>query len=184
GVQVPKDDLDNLQAKSKEGTLELKDPQELLGSILLDTFLDLGFLEYTNVTTGLSVLLTIGMGSLGGTIVGVMKWLLSLQHSPYSNDLLALETKFAPVEENTGVLESKFVEGGVVTVVLSNLVTCAVYLIEDLEVLGSIVKAIFKKTEPVDDMDNILLHYLKTMFEHHIKDNVWKSQQILTKVKN
>nr|GEZ83965.1 retrovirus-related Pol polyprotein from transposon TNT 1-94 [Tanacetum cinerariifolium] len=71
GVQVPEDDLDNLQAKSKEGTLEREDPQELLGSILLETFLDLGFLEYTNVTTGLSVLLTIGMGSLRGTIVGV-----------------------------------------------------------------------------------------------------------------
>nr|GFC83093.1 hypothetical protein [Tanacetum cinerariifolium] len=71
GVQVPEDDLDNLQAKSEEGTLELEDLQELLGSILLDTFLDLGFLKYTNVTTGLSVLLTIGMGSLGGTIVGV-----------------------------------------------------------------------------------------------------------------
>nr|GEW52644.1 hypothetical protein [Tanacetum cinerariifolium] len=60
-----------LQAKSEEGTLELEDPQELLGSILLDSFLDLGFLEYTNVTTGLSVLLSIGVGSLGGTIVGV-----------------------------------------------------------------------------------------------------------------
>nr|GEZ68332.1 retrovirus-related Pol polyprotein from transposon TNT 1-94 [Tanacetum cinerariifolium] len=62
-VQVPEDDLDNLQAISEEGTLELEDPQELLGSILLGTFLlsALVFLEYTNVTTGLSVLLTIGM---------------------------------------------------------------------------------------------------------------------------
>nr|GFB68930.1 hypothetical protein [Tanacetum cinerariifolium] len=68
--QVPEDNLDNLQAESEEGTLELEDPQELLGSILLETFLDLGFMEYTNVTTGLSVLLTIEMGSLGGTIVG------------------------------------------------------------------------------------------------------------------
>nr|GEX30685.1 hypothetical protein [Tanacetum cinerariifolium] len=31
GVQVPEDDFDNLQAKSEEGTLELEDPQELLG---------------------------------------------------------------------------------------------------------------------------------------------------------
>nr|GFA56533.1 hypothetical protein [Tanacetum cinerariifolium] len=59
------------ETESKEATLELEDPQELLDSNLLETFLDLGFLEYTNVTTGLSVLLTIGMGSLGGTIVGV-----------------------------------------------------------------------------------------------------------------
>nr|GFB97938.1 hypothetical protein [Tanacetum cinerariifolium]GFC02311.1 hypothetical protein [Tanacetum cinerariifolium] len=70
-VQVPEDDLDNLRAKSEEGTLELEDPQELLGSILLEIFLVLGFLDYTNVTTGLSVLLTIRMGFLGGTIVGV-----------------------------------------------------------------------------------------------------------------
>nr|GFC46232.1 hypothetical protein [Tanacetum cinerariifolium] len=71
GVQVPEDDLDDLHAEREEATLELEDPQELLGSNLLETFLDLGFLEYTNVTTGLSVLLTIGMGSLGGTKVGV-----------------------------------------------------------------------------------------------------------------
>nr|GEV66646.1 hypothetical protein [Tanacetum cinerariifolium] len=38
---------------------------------------------------------------------------------------------------------------------------------QDLEVLGSIVKARFKKTKPVDDMDNLLFQTLKTMFEHH-----------------
>nr|GEV50624.1 hypothetical protein [Tanacetum cinerariifolium] len=37
---------------------------------------------------------------------------------------------------------------------------------EDLEVLWSIVKARFKKTKPVADMDNILFQTLKTMFEH------------------
>ncbi|GKA68511.1 hypothetical protein Tco_0768428 [Tanacetum coccineum] len=42
---------------------------------------------------------------------------------------------------------------------------------EDLEVLWSIVKARFKKTEPVNYMDNLLLHHLKTMFEHHVEDN-------------
>nr|GEW81467.1 hypothetical protein [Tanacetum cinerariifolium] len=45
---------------------------------------------------------------------------------------------------------------------------------EDLEVLRSIVKERFKKTMPVDDMDNLLFQTLKTMFEHHIKDNIWK----------
>ncbi|GKF47874.1 hypothetical protein Tco_0141125 [Tanacetum coccineum] len=55
---------------------------------------------------------------------------------------------------------------------------------KDLEVLWSIVKAIFKKTETVDYMDNLLLHHLKTMFEHHVKDNVWKNQQGLVKVLN
>nr|GFB95828.1 hypothetical protein [Tanacetum cinerariifolium] len=195
--------------KSKEGTLELEDPQEFLGSILLETFLVLGFLEYTNVTTGLSMLLTIGMGSLEGTIVGVTilvkghtfttsvnilpvgfhMWPIDLNNFPvvfqtflfsgvfidldfllafteyiestthaswlseskqplheayfiskftfvtefitdevafksttlslfkldltFLSDPLALETKFTHVDENTGVLESKFVEFGV-----------------------------------------------------------------------
>nr|GFA74856.1 hypothetical protein [Tanacetum cinerariifolium] len=151
GVQVPEDDLNNLQAKSEEGTLELEDLQELLGSILIETLLDLGFLEYTNVTTGLFMLLTIRMGSLGGTIVGVAilvkghTFPTSVNIRPEAHfkseftfvtefitdevafesttlslfkldltvlsDPLALETKFTPVEENTCVLESKFVEG-------------------------------------------------------------------------
>ncbi|GJZ06938.1 hypothetical protein Tco_0540731 [Tanacetum coccineum] len=55
---------------------------------------------------------------------------------------------------------------------------------EDLEVLWSIVKARFKKTEPVNYMDTLLLHNLKTMFEHHVEDNVWKNQQGLVKVLN
>ncbi|GKE70926.1 hypothetical protein Tco_1528998 [Tanacetum coccineum] len=41
----------------------------------------------------------------------------------------------------------------------------------DLEVLWSIVKARFKKTEPVHYMDNFLLLNLKTMFEHHVEDS-------------
>ncbi|GJX55726.1 hypothetical protein Tco_0285623 [Tanacetum coccineum] len=55
---------------------------------------------------------------------------------------------------------------------------------EDLEVIWSIVKAIFKKTEPVNYMDNFLLLNLKTMFEYQVKDNVWKNQQGLVKVLN
>nr|GEV98320.1 hypothetical protein [Tanacetum cinerariifolium] len=43
---------------------------------------------------------------------------------------------------------------------------------EDLEVLWSIVKEIFKKTKPVDDMDNLLFQTLRTMFEHQIEDNI------------
>nr|GEW46606.1 putative ribonuclease H-like domain-containing protein [Tanacetum cinerariifolium] len=38
---------------------------------------------------------------------------------------------------------------------------------EDLEVLRNIVKERFKKTKPMDDMDNLLFQTLKTMFEHH-----------------
>ncbi|GJU58368.1 hypothetical protein Tco_1236134 [Tanacetum coccineum] len=55
---------------------------------------------------------------------------------------------------------------------------------EDLEVLWSIVKARFKKIEPVNYMDNFLLLNLKTMFEHHVEDNVKKNQQGLVKVLN
>nr|GEV08985.1 hypothetical protein [Tanacetum cinerariifolium]GEY33529.1 hypothetical protein [Tanacetum cinerariifolium] len=43
---------------------------------------------------------------------------------------------------------------------------------EDLEVLWRLVKARFEKIKPLDYMDNLLLHNLKTMFEHHVEDNV------------
>ncbi|GJS28626.1 hypothetical protein Tco_0489246 [Tanacetum coccineum] len=55
---------------------------------------------------------------------------------------------------------------------------------EDLEVLWSIVKERFKKIEPVNYMDTFLYLNLKTMFEHHLEDNVWKNQQGLVKVLN
>ncbi|GJX85323.1 hypothetical protein Tco_0336097 [Tanacetum coccineum] len=43
---------------------------------------------------------------------------------------------------------------------------------DDLEVLWRIVKARFKKTEPVDYMDTFLHLNLKTMFEHHVEDSI------------
>nr|GEU63795.1 hypothetical protein [Tanacetum cinerariifolium] len=55
---------------------------------------------------------------------------------------------------------------------------------EDLEVLWSIVIARFKKTNPVDGMDNMIFQTLKTMFEHHVEDNIWKYQQGTAKVLN
>ncbi|GKE57144.1 hypothetical protein Tco_1496329 [Tanacetum coccineum] len=55
---------------------------------------------------------------------------------------------------------------------------------EDIKVLWIIVKARFKKIEPVNYMDNFLLLNLKTMFEHHVEDSVWKNQQGLEKVLN
>ncbi|GJV44630.1 hypothetical protein Tco_1429166 [Tanacetum coccineum] len=55
---------------------------------------------------------------------------------------------------------------------------------EDLEVLWRIVKDRFKKTKAVDYMDTFLLLTLKTMFEHHVEDEVWKRQQGLVKVLN
>nr|GEU41400.1 hypothetical protein [Tanacetum cinerariifolium] len=41
---------------------------------------------------------------------------------------------------------------------------------EDLEVLWRLVKVRFEKVQPVDNMDSFLLHTLKIMFEHHVKD--------------
>ncbi|GJY41291.1 hypothetical protein Tco_0428561 [Tanacetum coccineum] len=55
---------------------------------------------------------------------------------------------------------------------------------EDLEVLWRIVKARFKKTKPVNYMDTFLHLNLKTMFEHHVEDSIWKNQQGLVKVLN
>ncbi|GJY82159.1 hypothetical protein Tco_0494910 [Tanacetum coccineum] len=52
------------------------------------------------------------------------------------------------------------------------------------QIISADVKARFKKTEPVNYMDNFLLLNLKTMFEYHVKDNVWKNQQGLVKVLN
>nr|GFA09091.1 hypothetical protein [Tanacetum cinerariifolium] len=55
---------------------------------------------------------------------------------------------------------------------------------EDLEVLRSIVKERFKKTKPVDDIKNLLFQTLKTMFEPHVEDIIWKYQQGAVKVNN
>nr|GFA78743.1 hypothetical protein [Tanacetum cinerariifolium] len=55
---------------------------------------------------------------------------------------------------------------------------------KDLEVLWRLVKTRFEKVQPLDHMDSFLMHNLKTMFKHHVEDNVWKNQQRLVKVKN
>nr|GEU45981.1 putative ribonuclease H-like domain-containing protein [Tanacetum cinerariifolium] len=55
---------------------------------------------------------------------------------------------------------------------------------EDLEVLRSIVKERLKKTKPVDIMKNLLFQTLKTMFEPHVKDIIWKYQQGAVNVNN
>nr|GEV56704.1 hypothetical protein [Tanacetum cinerariifolium] len=44
------------------------------------------------------------------------------------------------------------------------------------------VKDRFKKEKSIDDIDNLLFRSLKTMFEHHVEDNIWKYQQGLAKV--
>nr|GEW18111.1 reverse transcriptase domain-containing protein [Tanacetum cinerariifolium] len=55
---------------------------------------------------------------------------------------------------------------------------------EDLEVLRSIVKERFMKTNPVDNMENLLFQILKTMFEPHVEEIIWKYQQGAVKFNN
>ncbi|GKE89118.1 hypothetical protein Tco_1566593 [Tanacetum coccineum] len=48
---------------------------------------------------------------------------------------------------------------------------------EDLEDLYKLVKAKYKSTRPVKDLDLLLWGDLKTMFEPHVGDTVWRNQQ-------
>ncbi|GJW41709.1 hypothetical protein Tco_0067554 [Tanacetum coccineum] len=48
---------------------------------------------------------------------------------------------------------------------------------EDLEDLYKLVKAKYESTRPVKDLDLLLWGDLKTMFEPHVEDKVWKNQQ-------
>ncbi|GJV06909.1 hypothetical protein Tco_1344565 [Tanacetum coccineum] len=48
---------------------------------------------------------------------------------------------------------------------------------EDLETLYKLVKAKYKSTRPVEDLDLVLWNDLKTMFEPRVEDAVWRNQQ-------
>ncbi|GKA42898.1 hypothetical protein Tco_0735558 [Tanacetum coccineum] len=48
---------------------------------------------------------------------------------------------------------------------------------EDLEDLYKLVKAKYKSTRPVEDLDLVLWNDLKTMFEPHVEDEIRKLQQ-------
>ncbi|GKA96033.1 hypothetical protein Tco_0818128, partial [Tanacetum coccineum] len=48
---------------------------------------------------------------------------------------------------------------------------------EDLEDLYKLVKAKYKSTRPVEDLDLLLWGDLKIMFEPHVEDAVWRNQQ-------
>ncbi|GJU13599.1 hypothetical protein Tco_1135995 [Tanacetum coccineum] len=48
---------------------------------------------------------------------------------------------------------------------------------EDLETFYKLVKAKYKSTKPVEDLDLVLWNDLKTMFEPHVEDAVWRNQQ-------
>ncbi|GJQ96903.1 hypothetical protein Tco_0008042 [Tanacetum coccineum] len=47
---------------------------------------------------------------------------------------------------------------------------------EDLETLYKLVKAKYGSTRPVEDLDLVLYGALKTMFNPHVEDQVWKNQ--------
>ncbi|GKA22563.1 hypothetical protein Tco_0708525 [Tanacetum coccineum] len=48
---------------------------------------------------------------------------------------------------------------------------------EDLETLYKLVKAKYESTRPVEDLDLVLWNDLKTMFEPHVEDRIWRNQQ-------
>ncbi|GKD24582.1 hypothetical protein Tco_1230796 [Tanacetum coccineum] len=48
---------------------------------------------------------------------------------------------------------------------------------EDLETLYKLVKAKYESTRPMKDLDLILWGDLKTMFEPHVEDKIWRNQQ-------
>ncbi|GJR03378.1 uncharacterized mitochondrial protein-like protein [Tanacetum coccineum] len=48
---------------------------------------------------------------------------------------------------------------------------------QDLEDFYKLVKAKYESTRPVEDLDLLLWGDLKTMFEPHVEDNVWRNQQ-------
>ncbi|GJU28095.1 hypothetical protein Tco_1166716 [Tanacetum coccineum] len=47
----------------------------------------------------------------------------------------------------------------------------------DLEDLYKLVKDKYESTRPVEDLDLLLWGDLKTMFEPHVEDEVWRNQQ-------
>ncbi|GJR95597.1 hypothetical protein Tco_0267771 [Tanacetum coccineum] len=47
---------------------------------------------------------------------------------------------------------------------------------EDLETLYKLVKAKYGSTRPVEDLDLVLYGDLKTIFDPHVEDQVWKNQ--------
>ncbi|GKE82901.1 hypothetical protein Tco_1552901, partial [Tanacetum coccineum] len=47
---------------------------------------------------------------------------------------------------------------------------------EDLETLYKLIKAKYRSTRLVEDLDLVLYRDLKTMFDPHVKDQIWKNQ--------
>ncbi|GJX85713.1 hypothetical protein Tco_0336487 [Tanacetum coccineum] len=107
GVQIPENNLDDLHSSREEdGTSETMDPQDLLGSLLLAD-IDLTIL-------GLGVSISRSVGFLKGTSVVVV--ILVKGHAfptivkvrLVGCDPLALVDGVTPVEDNIGLLETRF----------------------------------------------------------------------------
>nr|GEX27855.1 integrase, catalytic region, zinc finger, CCHC-type, peptidase aspartic, catalytic [Tanacetum cinerariifolium] len=143
-VQIPKNNLDNLHSIIKDGTLEIVDPQELLGLVGLLS-IGIGFLR-----GNIAVVVILVKGHTFPTNVKVrpvdLDFTRAFTELIYANEMalvsttlfflfklgcdpLALESKFTPVEERTGVLETTFVEDVVLTGVFPDEGICSVNLI-------------------------------------------------------
>ncbi|GJY59723.1 hypothetical protein Tco_0459615 [Tanacetum coccineum] len=94
GVQIPENNLDDLHSSREEdGTSETLDPQDLLG-------LDVSLSRAVSFLRGTSVVVVILVkGYAFPTIVMVL---------PVGCDPLALVDGFTPVEDNKGLLETRF----------------------------------------------------------------------------
>ncbi|GJV43856.1 hypothetical protein Tco_1428392, partial [Tanacetum coccineum] len=127
GVQIPENNLDDLHSSREEdGTSETIDPQDLLGSFLLAD-IDL-------IILGLGVSLSRSVGFLRGTSKVVV--ILVKGHAfptigkvrPVGCDPLALVDDFTPVEDNIGLLETRFDEEAIFVIVFPEDVTGSVNL--------------------------------------------------------
>ncbi|GJT02246.1 hypothetical protein Tco_0823415 [Tanacetum coccineum] len=112
GVQILENNLDDLHSSREEDrTSKTMDLQELLGSFLLADK-DLIFL-------GLGVSLSRAVGFLGGTLAVVVILVKGnafptiVKVQPVGRDPLALVDGFTPVEDNIGLLETRFDEEAV-----------------------------------------------------------------------
>ncbi|GJX80634.1 hypothetical protein Tco_0328783 [Tanacetum coccineum] len=95
-VQIPENNLDDLHSSREEdGTSKTMDPQDLLG-LGVSLSRAVGFLRGTS-----AVVVILVKGHAFPTIVKVR---------PVGCDLLALVDGFSPVEDNIGLLETRFDE--------------------------------------------------------------------------
>ncbi|GJW89864.1 hypothetical protein Tco_0167417, partial [Tanacetum coccineum] len=114
GVQIPENNLDDLHSSREEdGTSETMDPQDLLG-LGLSISRVVGFLRGTS-----AVVVILVKGHTFPTVVKVR---------PVGCDPLALVDGFTPIEDNIGLLETRFDEEAVFVIVFPKDVTGSVNL--------------------------------------------------------